>query len=257
MSKYRLYLDEVGNPDLEHSEDPNHRFLSLTGVICEVGYVQERIHPEMEALKTRHFGSHPDEPLILHRSDIVNKKYRFATLRDPEKEKRFNMEILGLLRAWDYRVITVCIDKKKHRESYKVWRYDPYHYCLAILLERFTFWLNRIDVRGDVMAESRGGKEDQRLKHSFSRLLVQGTDFVSPERFLSALTSRELKIKPKSANISGLQLADLLAHPSRCEILAERNLFGREIAPFAGEVISILQSKYDQHEGRLYGKKFI
>ena len=257
MSKYRLYLDEVGNPDLEHSEDPNHRFLSLTGVICEIGYIQEHIHPEMEGLKTRHFGSHPDEPLILHRSELVNKKDRFAALRSPENEKAFNRDILSLLVGWEYRVITVCIDKKKHRESYKIWRYDPYHYCLAILLERYAFWLNRIDAHGDVMAESRGGKEDQRLKHSFSRLLVQGTDFVPPERFLSALTSRELKIRPKSANVAGLQLADLLAHPSRCEILDEKDLLGRPIVTSPREVISILQAKYDQHEGRIYGKKFI
>ncbi len=33
MTKYRIYIDEVGNPDLGSSDDPNHRFLSLTGVI--------------------------------------------------------------------------------------------------------------------------------------------------------------------------------------------------------------------------------
>lgn len=115
MRKFRLYLDEVGNPDLEHSDDPNHRFLSLTGVICELSYVQERIHPEMEALKKKHFGSHPDEPIILHRSEIVNRKHPFASLRDPEKEETFSAEILHLLREWEYLVITVCIDKKKHR----------------------------------------------------------------------------------------------------------------------------------------------
>jgi len=27
--KYRLYVDEVGNPDMGASEDPNHRYLSL------------------------------------------------------------------------------------------------------------------------------------------------------------------------------------------------------------------------------------
>jgi hypothetical protein len=25
--KYRIYIDEVGNPDLESCDDPNHRFL--------------------------------------------------------------------------------------------------------------------------------------------------------------------------------------------------------------------------------------
>jgi hypothetical protein len=111
--------------------------------------------------------------------------------------------------------------------------------------------------QGDVMAESRGGKEDQRLKHSFTRLLEQGTDFVPSERFLTALTSRELKIKPKSANVSGVQLADLLAHSSRCEILDEQGLLGRKITPFARSVILILQDKYDRIEDRIYGKKFI
>jgi hypothetical protein len=43
---------------------------------------------------------------------------------------------------------------------YQVWRYDPYYYCLALLLERFTFFLEQRNAVGDVLAESRGGKED-------------------------------------------------------------------------------------------------
>ena len=27
--KYRIYIDETGNPDLDSSDNPNHRFLSL------------------------------------------------------------------------------------------------------------------------------------------------------------------------------------------------------------------------------------
>ena len=71
------------------------------------------------------------------------------------------------------------------------------------------------------------------------------------------LTSREIKIRPKTANVTGLQLADLIAHPSRSEILAEQGLPGREIPPFAREIIEILRVKYDQGEGRVYGKKFL
>jgi hypothetical protein len=32
MTLYRIYIDEVGNHDLTHADDPNQRFLSLTGV---------------------------------------------------------------------------------------------------------------------------------------------------------------------------------------------------------------------------------
>lgn len=107
------------------------------------------------------------------------------------------------------------------------------------------------------MAESRGGKEDRQLKASFRRLWDRGTDYVGPEQFQETLTSRELKFKQKTDNIAGLQLADLLAHPSRCEILDERGLLGRPLAPFAVQIIEILQEKYDQSGEVIYGKKFL
>jgi hypothetical protein len=128
---------------------------------------------------------------------------------------------------------------------------------LAVLLERFVFFLNRMNSQGDVMAESRGGKEDMRLKSSFARLWKDGTDYVSPDQFQKALTSRQLKVKPKANNISGLQLADLVAHPSRNEILKEQGILEKEFSLFVQELIKILQKKYDKHEGRLFGKKFL
>ena len=48
-------------------------------------------------------------------------------------------------------------------------------------------------------------------------------------------------MKPKANNISGLQLADIVAHPSRNEILEENGLLERPIAPFARKIIAILQ----------------
>ena len=77
------------------------------------------------------------------------------------------------------------------------------------------------------------------------------------DQFRKALTSSQLKVKPKANNISGLQIADLLAHPSRNEILGEHGLLTRELAPFAKRVIEILQRKYDQQGGRIFGKKFL
>jgi hypothetical protein len=161
------------------------------------------------------------------------------------------------MQKWEYTVITVCLDKKTHRETYTTWRYEPYHYCLAVLLERFFFFLNRLNEHGDVIAESRGGKEDMRLKGSFARLLEKGTDFVAPDQFQKVFTSKQLKVKPKANNISGLQLADLLAHPSRNEILKEQGFMNREFGRFSGKVIEVLQKKYDHVEGKIYGKKFL
>ena len=53
--KFRLYVDEVGNSDLKSSENTDHRFLSLTGVIFDLDYVSKVIYPEVELLKRHCF----------------------------------------------------------------------------------------------------------------------------------------------------------------------------------------------------------
>ena len=95
--KYRIYIDEVGNPDLESLDDPNHRSLSL------------------------------NEPVIFHRKEMINAKPPFEILRDSAIRKPFDQELLDLVASWEYTVISVCLDKKKHKETYRTWRYDAYH----------------------------------------------------------------------------------------------------------------------------------
>lgn len=255
--KYRMYVDECGNPDLESSDNPIHRFLSLTGVIIDLDYVSNTLFDQIESLKSKYFGSHPDDPIILHRKEIVNAKYPFEVLRDNKIRKQFDTELLDFLKTWEYTVVTVCLDKQSHKETYQVWRYEPYHYCLALLLERYAIFLEQRQARGDVLAESRGGKEDRKLKDSFCRLWKDGTEYVTPERFQKILTSKQLKVKPKANNISGLQIADIIAHPSRTEILQENSKHDTLLAPFARKIVAILNGKYYQHKGKIFGKKFI
>lgn len=106
--KYRLYIDEVGNPDFGSSETANHRYLSLTGIILELDYAANAAKPRVEDLKKQFFkGPHPDDPVLL------------------------------LLRELDYLVLTVVIDKLEQKQRYWVWRFDPYHYVLKVLTERW------------------------------------------------------------------------------------------------------------------------
>ena len=166
-----------------------------------------------------------------------------------------------MLANWEYSVITVVIDKYEHKIRYTVWRYDPYHYCLTVMLERYVLWLRRINAVGDVMSESRGGREDRRLKDSFTNLLLRGTDFISGEEITKHLTSRQLKVKSKANNTAGLQLADLIAHPAHVAAVAmveQRALptnFGARIAAIVEE------SKYLRHPdtGRIdgWGRKWL
>lgn len=258
--KHRLYIDEVGNADLNASADPNHRYLSLTGVIVELDYVQRVLFPQLEALKKRYFGSHPDEPICLHRKELVNRRPPFAALRNPDVERSFNHSLLNLLRTLNYTVITVVIDKLEHHQRYQVWRYDPYHYALAVLVERFVAWLREHNAVGDVMAESRGGKEDRRLKDSFERIYERGTEYVRPDEFARWFTSKQLKVKGKENNIAGLQLADLLAHPSFKATLAHHIGDGLP-GNFGGEIARILEAEkyYRTYRGKVdgWGRKWL
>jgi hypothetical protein len=68
-----MYVDEVGNSDLASSENPLHRFLSLTGIIIDLNYVSCILYPQMERLKSEYFDSHPDDPVIFHRKDLLDR----------------------------------------------------------------------------------------------------------------------------------------------------------------------------------------
>ena len=227
------------------------------GVTLVCNSLRNTVHPEMESLKTIYFGSHPDEPVILHRSDIMNRRGAFHPLRDSRVNNAFDRDILKRLREWEYGVITVCLDKEKHVKRYGSWSRDPYHYCMEVLLERFCTLMGQLHSTGDVMAESRGGKEDRRLKDEFRKLWENGTDCLGPEKIQRLLTSRELKVKPKSANTAGLQLADLVANPSRSEILAESGLLGRRLGAFAREIVEVLEKKYYRRGDTIYGKELL
>ncbi len=261
MSLYRIYIDETGNHDMTHADDPNQRFLALTGVILESEYNTSVLQPEMDALKRQFFQKDPDTPVIFHRKDMVNSRPPFEALRDARIEKQFNQAILEGLERWQYHVITVVIDKKVHRDQYSVWRHHPYHYCLKVMLERFILFLHYGKHRGDVMVESRGGNEDEKLEASYSGLYMNGTDNIPAERWQERLTSHELKVKPKTADIAGLQLADLIAHPSRREILLDYKLIADDRDTFGNKICAILRndkylrSRIGQIPG--YGKKLL
>lgn len=253
MSKYRIYIDEVGNNDLASSDDPNHRYLSLTGIIFELGYVKDIVTPTLDKLKEKYFAPHPDEPIILHRKELVNKKFPFNCLKDPQIEERFNSDFLKMINELDYKIISVLIDKKEHMTKYCTWKHDPYHYCMEILLERFFFFLENKNSTGDVMFESRGSKEDMRLKKSFSRIYENGTQYIESERLQKRLTSRELKVKPKMLNIACLQLADLIAHPSRRFIFRFYGIDEGKSYAFGDKIIEIIESKYYKGKSGLEG----
>jgi hypothetical protein len=128
---------------------------------------------------------------------------------------------------------------------------------LAALLERYAGWLSRTSSIGDVMAESRGGREDQELRTAFEVTLQKGTRFHSPRSFQLVLSSGDIKLKKKEHAIPGLELADLLAYPFKREMIAEHR--GDDVADdFSAALLEAVRRKINCHlsTGRTaeYGK---
>jgi hypothetical protein len=233
----RLYVDEVGNDD---TASESERYLSLTGVTTKVHGHDTKIHPEIETLKNDIFGHNPPQyVVVLHRKELVRKEKPFDCLQDPTVNAEWETRILGLLENLPYIVNTLLIDKHEHAARYGAWHYNPYHYCMLALVERYVLWLRRQGLTGDVMAEARGKPEDKALKEAFSYLYENGTGNIPAATVQRHLTSREIKLQKKDANVCGLQLADIIANPSHQ--LLKCKLRGEEMkAAFGSRVVEVL-----------------
>ena len=255
--RFRLYVDESGDHVFNHLDNPSHRYLCLLGCWFK-NPDYEAFHRGLESVKQEILEPHPDEPVIMHREDIINRRGIFHKLRDEAKSREFDERLLAVIAAAQFRIVAVVIDKKALREKYGDAAAHPYHLAIGYLLQRYCGYLNHVNRCGDVMAESRGGREDRLLKESYADVYANGVWMTRAEHFQHALTSKELKIKPKSANISGLQLADLLGHPCRHDILMEFGHTTDAGGPFAVRLLEAVRGKFNAHlyDGRIkgYGK---
>lgn len=244
--RYRLYLDESGDHVFREVAEPAHRFLCLLGCwFRNPDYL--RFHNALEEIKSQLLPHHPDDPVVLHREDMINARKAFKVLRDDAAREAWDRRLLTLIAEAEFRCVAVVIDKDALRRSYGDAAAHPYHLGLGFLLQRFAGYLNHFNRQGDVMGESRGGKEDRLLKESYTRVFERGVWMTGAHTFQSALASRELKLKPKSANISGLQLADLLGHPLKQWILRGAGLLEGDAPPFAQRLTEVARTKLNRH----------
>lgn len=260
-----MYIDEVGDDGMKREivQNENERYLSLTGVILESNYYKNTFCPNLYSFKSSFIPDYPDNPpgkaYCLHRKDILKKQEGFEFLRDTEVRARFDTGMLKIVDETEYKVITVVIDKYMHLETYEKAAYPPYYYCLQVITERYVRFLELEDSRGDILIESRGKKKDRDLKTAYNTFYLQGTNYIDHTRMASSLTSKEIKIKTKEKNIYGLQLADLVAHPSYQGI--KNQVQENEIHEnFGNKIFTILENdKYYRKNKKIwgFGKKWL
>ena len=247
MALYRIYIDEIGNHDMQLKTvtDPNARFLTLFGVIIEREYMLHTLQPKMNQIKRDFFQHDPDEPVIFHRKDIARMKGQFHSLGNRDKRQQFGDYMLDAYRQWQFTAICVTIDKKEHLALYGEWYRSPYHYCLQVLMERYLLFLRSKQMKGDVMIEARGKKEDRDLAAAYNTFFLGGSGFIDAQVWQTHLTTKRLKINPKKDNITGLQLADLLGHAAHYDNLWENNFVSEQTSDYGREISKLLRgTKY-------------
>lgn len=256
---YRLYIDESGNHNYSKSDGIDQRYLSLTGIIIDSADYETKLQPRILNLK-KIFTRDLDDLPVLHHEDIMAKRGHFSLLRDPTIQKEFDQQLLGIIAMVPYVICCVVIDKKLHLEKYQQSAAHPYHYCLNVMLEKYTHFLE-IRGRGDVCAESRGKVEDFALKKVYQDFYNFGTYFKRATFIQSVLTSKEIKIQSKQKAIPGLELADLLALTTKLDVLNSYGVISDLSDNFNKKIIRKIQDKYcrGNNSGRVkgYGKKLL
>jgi hypothetical protein len=254
--KYRLYLDETGTHQLpRHPHGDQDRYLGLLGAIINRETYHAKFCLGIHTVKRRTFGFDPDTPIVLHREDIMQRKGLFGVLADEAVRRKFNADLVGLYGTQDYALICVVLDKAAHSARYGRRAYRPYNYCFTLMAERFCYFLNRHSAAGEIVAESRGNREDAELMEAWNKFYAKGSWYAGTDTIHQCMTSEALIFRKKHQNIPGLQLADLLAYDATREVLIENGRKRDESAGMYPHVKRAIEPKWDrcQKTGKVVG----
>jgi hypothetical protein len=232
-----MFLDESGDHSLSKI-DPQYPLFVLGGIITNQDYAAGEMTERVQRFKRDLFGR---DDFTLHTAEIVRSQGIFKAMRNAVFRERFYTELNALMSDLDYKVVACVIKKDEHLARYGVDAIDPYMFSLNVLVERFCFELDYFDVLGTIIAEKRGPVFDRELDLAWLNLKVTGTRYVQASRIDERIIS--LVTRPKTENIAGLQLADLVVSP------IGRHIMGKQ----SHEDWKIIERKFRRMHGNYHG----
>lgn len=203
FSDFVVYVDESGDHSLA-SIDKGYPVFVLALCIFHKRHYAEKIIPAVEKLKFNYFGH---DSVVLHEHEIRKQKGDFAFLSHLPTRDAFMAQLSSIMEASNFILIACVVDKARlGREGAAS---NPYHLALGICLEALREFLaekQQDQLKTHVIVECRGKKEDAELELEFRRIC----DGANPgNRSLPF----EVVFADKKTNLTGLQLADLVARP--------------------------------------------
>ena len=190
MNKGTLFfLDESGDPSAD-IQDPNYPVFTLACVTVEREDYVRHVVPSLAELKVRHWGH---EGVILHGIAIRRQENEFSVLRDAATRLAFHERLGELMRSLPFRVALAIVDKRSRRGAEDL-------YPMA--------WRSCLRQLGPHLAENRG-----------ATIWVESRGKREDAEFRRASGDPRLRFVGGSANLAGLQLADLCAYPAGRQLL--------------------------------------
>jgi hypothetical protein len=188
-----LYIDESGK---SHARSKSEQEYFALGAVALSDESAIAYRDAADQIKTSFFGRTDfqfHEPFMRHREQTKGIDYSFA--RNEAKQQEFDEAILQLIRSTEFVTFGVAIRKSVFQEDFVKTGIDPYlpfnvyNVAITLLLERFIDFLACCDPQclGRVRFESQGPREDAELQLEYTRLLLEGSQWVSEKAFQSRL----------------------------------------------------------------------
>lgn len=200
---YIVFVDESGDQSLT-SIDSQYPIFVLSFCIFNKKHYVDYVVPELLRLKFDYFGSTIP---ILHEREMRKRENDFSFLMEVTLRNAFMERLNTIITDSQFTIITTIIDKNYYSQYHNPT--NPYTIGMQYGIERVCFYLSRHRQREKItpiIFESRGLKEDSKLKEAFE-------DFANTSSVNGLDSMFDFQCVKKSANIQGLQLADLVARP--------------------------------------------
>ena len=234
-----VFADESGDHGLG-SINRDYPVFVLACCIFEKKQYVDCVCPEFQRFKLRWWAH---DAVVLHSSQIKRQQPPFAFLTHVETRARFMSDLAGTLADAPFAIIAATIDKCRLREEHPR-STDVYSLALRHCVENVVAFMDAHGQRDrDIpfLIERRGKMEDRQLVAAFRDICDGGTCW-------GELPNLSIDLIDKKANMTGLQIADLVSTP------IGRHMLGPREPNRAFEVIRRkiwLPSQLREGEGRL------
>lgn len=207
FSDYIVFADESGDHGIKTINPENPIFVLAFCIFRKADYVSI-VKQAISKFKISFWGH---DLVVLHNHEIRKSKGEFSFLFNEEFRRIFLHSINEMIRTLPFSIAATAIDKR-HLEG-NIGSTNPYVLALGSCLEQTIDFLQekgQQNLLTHIIVESRGKPEDQDLGLAF--------DQIANQRF-SESYPLSIRFAHKQTNSSGLQIADLVAHPISRHIL--------------------------------------